>query len=142
MARIEPRRAKIHRSYTVAEAAELLGVHRNTLRHWIKAGLPVVCSGRRVLILGRQLREFLAQRQAQRRRKCGSGRLYCFGCREPRKPREGSVQWLDTGQPTVNLRALCGTCGARMNQRASVTKLAAFALQADPADAGGEPHSR
>lgn len=142
MARIDPRRAKIHRSYTVAQAADLLGAHRNTVRYWIKAGLPVVCCGRRQLILGRQLRDFLAQRQAQRRRACGPGQLYCFRCREPRKPREGSVFWADAGQPTVNLKALCGTCGARVNQRASVKKLPAFTTQAGLPNAGGEAHSR
>jgi excisionase family DNA binding protein len=142
MARVDPRRAKVHRSYTVAEAAELFGAHRNTVRHWIKAGLPVVDCGRRQLILGRQLRDFLAQRQVQRRRACSPGQLYCFRCREPQKPREGSVFWVHVGQPTVNLSALCGACGARMNQRASVAKLTAFAIQAGPPNAGGEAPSR
>jgi hypothetical protein len=35
-----PRRAKIHRNYTVAEIATLYTVHRNTVREWIKHGLP------------------------------------------------------------------------------------------------------
>lgn len=141
MARVDPRRAKLHRSYTIAEAAELLGIHRNTVRNWIKAGLPVVCCGRRQLILGWQLRDFLAQRQALRRRACGPGQLYCLRCREPRKPRQGSVHWVETTQPTVNLTALCGTCGARMNRRSSLRTVATFAIQVGSTDTGGGPHS-
>jgi hypothetical protein len=31
-----PRLAKIHRNYTVEEVANVFGVHRNTVRQWIK----------------------------------------------------------------------------------------------------------
>ena len=34
------RLVKIHRSYTVEEAAGSLGVHKNTVREWVKVGLP------------------------------------------------------------------------------------------------------
>ncbi len=36
------RLVKIHRSYTVEDAARCLAVHKNTVRRWIKAGLPTV----------------------------------------------------------------------------------------------------
>lgn len=52
MKRINPRRAKLHRSYTAFELAELLDVHKNTVRQWIKAGLPVVDGARPALICG------------------------------------------------------------------------------------------
>jgi hypothetical protein len=35
-------RVKALRSYTIDEVARTLEVHRNTVRHWIKAGLPVI----------------------------------------------------------------------------------------------------
>jgi hypothetical protein len=38
--RPNPRLAKIHRSYTVEESATLFGVHRNTVREWVRRGLP------------------------------------------------------------------------------------------------------
>ena len=47
-----PRLAKIHRSYTVDEVASLFGVHRNSVREWVKRGLPTSDGRRPMLILG------------------------------------------------------------------------------------------
>jgi excisionase family DNA binding protein len=142
VARIDPRRAKVHRSYTVAEAARLFGVHRNTVRNWVKSNLPVIGEGRTLLILGRDLGPFLARRQTERRRKCGPGQLYCLRCREPRRPREGSLRVLYAGSHCGNLAALCETCGTRMHRRASLGKLAATGFSAVKEDEGSEEHSR
>jgi transposase len=40
--RPDRRRVKALRSYTIDEVARTLEVHRNTVCHWIKAGLPVI----------------------------------------------------------------------------------------------------
>ena len=37
--RVDPRRIKLNRSYEVAELAACCGVHKNTVRHWQRAGL-------------------------------------------------------------------------------------------------------
>jgi hypothetical protein len=50
--RLNPRRAKLHRSYTVEETARLFGVHRNTVRAWLKQGLK--WSGQDLLLLRRR----------------------------------------------------------------------------------------
>ncbi len=47
-----PRLVKIHRSYTVEETATVCGVHRNTVRQWIKTGLPTLDARRPVLMQG------------------------------------------------------------------------------------------
>ena len=38
--RLNPRRVKVHRNYTVEEVAKLFQVHKNTVRDWLKVGLP------------------------------------------------------------------------------------------------------
>ncbi len=52
------RRVKIHRSYTVEEIASLFGVHKNTVREWVKAGLPTCDDKRPMLILGHVVHSF------------------------------------------------------------------------------------
>ena len=49
------RLVKIHRSYTVEEIASLFGIHKNTVRGWVKAGLPTCDNKRPMLILGHDL---------------------------------------------------------------------------------------
>ena len=50
------RRIKTLRSYTIDEAAKALGVHRNTIRHWIKkSGLRAFTDQRPHLIQGGDL---------------------------------------------------------------------------------------
>ena len=45
-ARSQSAAGQIHRSYTVDDAAQLFGCHRNTIRHWQKQGLKPI-DGRR-----------------------------------------------------------------------------------------------
>ena len=78
------RLAKIHRNYTVEEVAKLLGVHRNTVRHWLKQGLPTNDRKRPTLILGRDLGVFLQARRSKNKRRCQPGEIYCVRCRAPR----------------------------------------------------------
>jgi hypothetical protein len=125
MARLNPRRAKIHCTYTVAEVAAVFGVHRNTVRNWIKLGLPLIKTSCGTLILGRDLRTFHERRKADRRHKCRTGELYCLRCREPRRPIPGSLTIIGRTTATANLAALCEGCGARMHRHASLAKLSA-----------------
>ncbi len=121
--RIDPRRAKTHYSYTVAEAADLFGVHRNTVRHWIKNGLETVRAGGHVLILGDELRAYLIRKQAQRRVRCPPGSMFCLKCRDARRPPPGLVELVPLSPTTVNLRGLCPTCGGLMHRRASLARI-------------------
>jgi hypothetical protein len=40
MRKRHPRLAKIHRNHKVEDVASVLAVHRNTVRQWVKSGLP------------------------------------------------------------------------------------------------------
>lgn len=79
--RVNPHRLKIHRSYDMRELADLLGVHKNTVRQWRRDGLKPVDNRRPILFTGDTARAFLIARNASRKRPCPPGTIYCFGCR-------------------------------------------------------------
>ena len=117
--RVNPRAVKLHRSYSVPELAACFGVHKNTVRHWQRAGLKPLDGGRPVLFQGAIVRAFLSARNAIRKRPCPPGTLYCFRCREPRPPALGMVDFLPVNARTGNVRAICATCATVMHRRAS-----------------------
>jgi excisionase family DNA binding protein len=121
--RLNPRRVKVHRCYSVEEAAKLFGVHKNTVRDWLKAGLPRVDSRRPILVLGRQLAGFLHARREHRRRRCRTGEFYCFRCRSPKVSANRTAEYFPITAHSGNLRATCADCGTRMYRRVSLQKL-------------------
>ena len=104
-----PRRAKIHRSYTVEGVAQLYVVHRNTVRQWIKQGLPVCDDRRPVLIVGGELAAFLTRKRTRNKRPCKTGEIYCVRCRAPQSPALGMA---DYEPPTATGGNLIGLCHA------------------------------
>jgi excisionase family DNA binding protein len=124
--RANPRLAKIHRSYTVEEIATLYRVHRNTVRQWIKAGLPAVDQRRPVLVLGSALAEFLRVRRTENKRPCKPGEIYCMRCREPRSPAGGAVRYHPITPTQGNLVGICTACSAGLFRRVSVANLGQF----------------
>jgi hypothetical protein len=122
--RLNPRRVKIHRSYTVGEVAMLFRVHKNTVRTWLKSGLQPIDNRRPILILGRQLASFLHARREHKRQRCRPEQLYCFRCRAPRTSAARRADYLPITPSSGNLRAICSECGTRMYRRVSFRKLA------------------
>ncbi|MCO5792211.1 MAG: helix-turn-helix domain-containing protein [Blastomonas sp.] len=125
MKRINPRRAKVHRSYCARELADRLDVHKNTVRNWIVEGLPVVDGTRPALICGSVFQEWWGKRRKAAKRPCQPGQMYCFRCREPKAPALGMVDYLATNAATGNLKALCETCGTAMHRRTRLVDIAA-----------------
>jgi excisionase family DNA binding protein len=121
--RLNPRRVKIHRSYTVEEVARLFGAHKNTVRKWLKDGMPRVDDRRPILILGRQLASFVHARRQHRRQRCAFDELFCFKCRKPRQSLAGTAEYLPLRAGSGNLRAVCAHCGTRVYRRVSFRKL-------------------
>jgi len=117
------RLVKIHRSYTIEEAARLFDIHKNTVRAWIGRGLPVCKSIWPHLILGRELAEFLRSQRKKRKRPCAAGEMYCFRCRVPRFPAGGMADFVPTAGTRGNLAGICPQCSAMMYRAVSRAKL-------------------
>lgn len=122
-----PRLAKIHRSYTVEEVAQLYRVHRNTVRQWIKQGLSVCDDRRPVLILGSELAAFLTLKRSRNKQPCKNGEIYCVRCRAPQSPALGMADYEPLTASGGNLSGLCPTCNGMMYRRVSRPLLAAVA---------------
>jgi hypothetical protein len=122
--RLNPRRVKIHRTYTVEETARLFGVHKNTVRIWLKSGLEPIDSRRPTLILGRQLAGFLHVRREGKRQRCRAGEFYCFRCRMPKTGEAQRADYLPLTASSGNLTAICIDCGTRMYRRVALYNLA------------------
>ncbi|MEP6868938.1 MAG: helix-turn-helix domain-containing protein [Novosphingobium sp.] len=122
--RVNPNRVKLHRSYSVPELADCCDVHKNTVRNWQLGGLEPIDKSRPVLFLGHAVRAFLTRCNASRKRPCPPGTIYCFRCREPRKPALGMVEYVPITTTTGNLRAMCEACEAIMHRRTRLVDLA------------------
>jgi hypothetical protein len=100
------RRVKIHHSYTIPAAAEVLGVHKHTVSRWIAAGLPTTDTIRPLLIRGQDIRAFLRAREPIKQ-KCRPGEFYCLSCRGPRRP---ALDMAEYRPRTASRGLLCGIC--------------------------------
>lgn len=119
------RSIKLHRNYTVDEAARATGSCKGTVRRWLKDGLPAITEQKPTLILGGDLIDYLTARRGTKQ-KCRLHECFCFSCRRPRAPAFGEVEFFRPSPSSGNLRALCEHCTTIMHKRVSVSKIGAL----------------
>jgi hypothetical protein len=117
------RRVKIHRNYTVEEISGVLKVHKNTVRGWIKLGLPTIDRQRPTLILGSALSRFLQDRRRRGHQRCAPGEIYCVKCRTPVRPAGGMADYIPTTLISGSLTGICPTCETLIYRRVSQATL-------------------
>lgn len=117
------RRVKIHRSYSVTEIADLFGLHKNTVRRWIKEGLSTIDNQRPMLILGRELAAFLKARRVKKKKRCKPGQLYCVRCRSPKYPAGNMADYSPVDEKAGRLTAICPVCDTLIHQYVSSAKI-------------------
>ena len=119
------RGVRLHRNYSVDEAARAVGVSKGTMRRWTKAGLPTIADRKPILILGSDLLGFIKLRRLPKQR-CRLDECYCFSCRAPRRSAFDAVEYMPLTPTSGNLRALCAVCTTVMYKRISMASLAAL----------------
>jgi hypothetical protein len=118
-----PRLVKVHRNYSVEEIARLFGLHKNTVRNWLKHGLAAIDDRRPMLILGRELSRFLHERRRNAKQSCGPGRIYCIACRAPKRPAGKMAECIPTGPHAGNLRGICPDCDRLIYRQVNLAKI-------------------
>lgn len=126
MTNYNPNLVKIHRSYTVEQAAEIFGIHKNTILHWLKNGLPCIGDKKPYLILGSELKQFLQNRRKRKMQKCSEDEMYCVRCKKPSKPAENFVEYVPQSIKSGRLTGFCTHCECLMNKMVSLNKLEHF----------------
>ena len=126
-----PRLAKIHRNYTVEEVAALFDIHKNTVRNWVKHGLPTNDDRRPMLILGRDLLAFLQAKRVKNKRPCQPGEIYCVRCRAVQKPAGAMAEYQPLTATSGNLVGICPCCESMMNRRVNLAKLVQVGAELD-----------
>jgi hypothetical protein len=116
---------KIHRNYTVDEAARALNVAKGTVRRWLKDGLTHLNDQKPALILGRDLKAFGASR-TNKKQECLLHECYCFKCRKPRAPALDMAEYVPLSARGGNLRAFCSHCETIMHKGIAKSALAAL----------------
>ena len=117
------RLVKTHRSYAVEEIAQLFGVHKNTVRTWLKNGLESIDRRRPTLVQGRELVKFLRDRQSKSKTPLSPSHLYCVRCRAGRRPAGNMADYRPMTPMTGNLSGICPECDTIMNRRVALVKL-------------------
>lgn len=127
--RHNPKRAKSLHSFTIAEAAELYAVHRNTVRHWLAEGLEPIDGRKPLLIHGSALNRFHAARRQSVKQTCGPHELFCLACRAPRRPASDMADYIPKTAAVGALVAICPVCERIMTQRVNAARLTRLAAE-------------
>ncbi|MDH3668992.1 MAG: helix-turn-helix domain-containing protein [Paracoccaceae bacterium] len=108
---------KRHQIYTVWEAAEAVGVHRQTVIRWIKdKGLSADTSQRPWLIEGREFKAFLEERRVRGKCRLLPGQIFCLPCRSPKNPEGRIAEFHLKTSTTGALIGICPDCGRLMHR--------------------------
>lgn len=126
------RLVRMHEVYTAAEAAVLLGRTPRTVRRWItEEGLPSARDRRPWLIDGRDLKQFLDERDRDRQVTLAENEFYCLPCRAARVPALGLVVFLPDTPSLGRLQAFCPVCEREMFRSINRADLSRFLTRFD-----------
>ena len=114
-----------HRSYTLEEAALIIGAHEQTLRHWGNNETLVVMKSRKPhIVYGGDLIDCLEARKPKKRSRLPLGEFDCWSCKTRGKPFGLMADYISMTVKTGRLKALCGQCEGNVSRIIGAASLA------------------
>lgn len=96
--------------------AKLFDIDRNTVRKWVKDGLQPIDQSKPIVIHGSVLKVWLDKRQADRKRPCQDGEIYCPKHRKPKRLALGSFYLEPTNTLKLSAKGKCEDCGTTLTR--------------------------
>ncbi len=121
--RINLRRIKANRPYSVEELADAARVTEPTVRRWFGEGLRTLDENRPAIVMGFQAQAFLGARQIERKQPMELDQFYCFTCKARTRPLGLMADHIE-GPNGGRLVALCEACGGMCSKNISRSQLA------------------
>lgn len=121
--RLSARGIKKNQSYTLEEAAMILGVHIQTVRGWEKRGLFVMRGQKPHLVHGEDIQAFLAKRDITAKTPLKPNEVYCLGCRQGVRPDGDLADYVVSGAGSGRLSGICPNCEAMAHRFVSTRSL-------------------
>ena len=128
MKKFNVNRVRKNLCYSVFDICRLLEVHKNTVREWIRKGLPTLDQQRPLMIHGQDLKTILNQRPQSQKRKCKANEFYCLKCKCPRTSMGNLVDVEKRNEKMMMLKGLCSVCETsvfKLQAQKNIQKVAA-----------------
>lgn len=112
-------------TYSAQDLQAGFAIHPQTLRGWVKHGTyPLAAiSYRPLLIFSEDLRQWLKERDAERKTQLKLNEMYCLSCKISTPPLAHTVAFIDKGI-TTQLAGYCPQCCRQMRKTTNSEKLA------------------
>ena len=100
-------------------------LHPQTVRKWIKNGLPVIDNHKPVLVHGSDLKYFLGKINDKHHFELNFDKFYCFSCKEPHVPYNRTI-YIEHKQKCILAKAICSKNKKVMNKSFKLSDLSAL----------------
>ena len=107
-------------TYDIDEICVLFDIHKQTVRAWLKNGLPSLDNIRPALIYGNDLKEFLGKQNKSNKCATEFHQMFCMKCKDARLPLQRKVK-LTHKANFILAQAHCSTCKKVMGKSYSIS---------------------
>jgi len=121
---------KTNKFYTTEMLKILLGVHKRTIQTWVHKGLKLASSDRPRLFRGKDVKDFIKEKQRKRKFHLEKNQFLCMRCKKAVKSLNNSVLVVETGKvsgrdniPEIHIIGTCENCSTFVYRISNLKKI-------------------